>query len=236
MAAARQAELAALITQAQCRADRHRQRHRQPRDRKAGRRPDRQAAGTEADQGHRVGSRRLGLFRLASSRPRNSPISTCRCAAPSRSPAACRIRWPNWSRSSRSRSASASTSTMSTRPSRRARSMPWSKTAVNAVGVDLNTASAPLLARVSGLGRSLRQGIVSHRDEQRAVSDAQGSAEGAAPRRPHLRAMRRLPAHPRWQGAARCLLGAPGSLWRRQEDRRRLRPRPAHADGRQRGS
>ncbi|MFC5385836.1 Tex family protein [Aquamicrobium segne] len=36
--------------------------------------------------------------------------------------------------------------------------------AVNAVGVDLNTASAPLLARVSGLGASLAQAIVLHRD------------------------------------------------------------------------
>jgi uncharacterized protein len=36
--------------------------------------------------------------------------------------------------------------------------------AVNAVGVDLNTASAPLLARVSGLGASLAESIVAHRD------------------------------------------------------------------------
>ena len=35
---------------------------------------------------------------------------------------------------------------------------------VNAVGVDVNTASAPLLARVSGLGSSIAQGIVSYRD------------------------------------------------------------------------
>lgn len=35
---------------------------------------------------------------------------------------------------------------------------------VNGVGVDLNTASAPLLARVSGIGESLAQGIVAHRD------------------------------------------------------------------------
>lgn len=35
---------------------------------------------------------------------------------------------------------------------------------VNGVGVDLNTASVPLLARVSGIGESLAQGIVSHRD------------------------------------------------------------------------
>ncbi|ODT32195.1 MAG: RNA-binding transcriptional accessory protein [Kaistia sp. SCN 65-12] len=36
--------------------------------------------------------------------------------------------------------------------------------AVNAVGVDLNTASAPLLARVSGLGAALAEAIVAHRD------------------------------------------------------------------------
>jgi len=36
---------------------------------------------------------------------------------------------------------------------------------VNAVGVDLNTASAPLLSRVSGIGDSLAQNIVAYRDE-----------------------------------------------------------------------
>ena len=35
---------------------------------------------------------------------------------------------------------------------------------VNAVGVDVNTASAPLLARVSGIGSGLAQSIVQHRD------------------------------------------------------------------------
>jgi uncharacterized protein len=37
--------------------------------------------------------------------------------------------------------------------------------AVNAVGVDLNMASAPLLARVSGLSRSIAEAIVTHRDQ-----------------------------------------------------------------------
>jgi len=37
--------------------------------------------------------------------------------------------------------------------------------AVNAVGVDLNTASALLLARVSGLGASLAEAIVAHRNQ-----------------------------------------------------------------------
>ena len=36
--------------------------------------------------------------------------------------------------------------------------------AVNAVGVDVNTASAPLLARVSGVGPGLAEAIVAHRD------------------------------------------------------------------------
>ncbi|MEE2950194.1 MAG: Tex family protein [Pseudomonadota bacterium] len=38
--------------------------------------------------------------------------------------------------------------------------------AVNAVGVDLNTASAALLSRVAGLGPSLAEAIVSHRDRE----------------------------------------------------------------------
>ncbi|MDW5614443.1 MULTISPECIES: Tex family protein [Mycolicibacterium] len=37
--------------------------------------------------------------------------------------------------------------------------------AVNAVGVDLNTASVPLLARVSGITESLAEAIVAHRDK-----------------------------------------------------------------------
>jgi uncharacterized protein len=37
--------------------------------------------------------------------------------------------------------------------------------AVNAVGVDLNTASVPLLARVSGVSESLAESIVAHRDK-----------------------------------------------------------------------
>jgi uncharacterized protein len=41
---------------------------------------------------------------------------------------------------------------------------------VNAVGVDVNTASAPLLARVSGLNASVAQGIVNHRDAKGAFT------------------------------------------------------------------
>jgi len=42
---------------------------------------------------------------------------------------------------------------------------------VNGVGVDLNTASAPLLARVAGLGPVLARNIVAHRDRNGAFAD-----------------------------------------------------------------
>lgn len=45
--------------------------------------------------------------------------------------------------------------------------------AVNAVGVDLNMASAPLLARVSGLGSTLAETIVAHRDANGAFQTRQ---------------------------------------------------------------
>ncbi|MBL0371164.1 RNA-binding transcriptional accessory protein [Rhizobium sp. KVB221] len=45
--------------------------------------------------------------------------------------------------------------------------------AVNAVGVDLNTASAPLLARVSGLNTTLATQIVTYRDENGAFKSRQ---------------------------------------------------------------
>ena len=46
--------------------------------------------------------------------------------------------------------------------------------AVNAVGVELNTASAPLLARVSGLGPNLAEAIVAHRDANGPFSSRRG--------------------------------------------------------------
>src|SRR5690606_13732050 len=42
---------------------------------------------------------------------------------------------------------------------------------VNAVGVDVNTASAPLLARISGLSASLAEAIVRHRDQHGPFPD-----------------------------------------------------------------
>ena len=45
---------------------------------------------------------------------------------------------------------------------------------VNSVGVDLNTASAPLLSRVSGLTRSLADNIVAFRNQHGAFANRQG--------------------------------------------------------------
>lgn len=46
--------------------------------------------------------------------------------------------------------------------------------AVNAVGVDLNMASAPLLAHVSGLGPGLAEAVVAHRDAHGAFKTRKG--------------------------------------------------------------
>ncbi|MEO1950766.1 helix-hairpin-helix domain-containing protein, partial [Thioclava sp.] len=51
--------------------------------------------------------------------------------------------------------------------------------AVNAVGVDLNMASAPLLAQVAGLGPALAQAIVAHRDAHGAFPSRRALMEVA---------------------------------------------------------
>lgn len=45
---------------------------------------------------------------------------------------------------------------------------------VNGVGVDVNTASAPLLARVSGIGSGLAENIVAHRDSNGPFTNRKG--------------------------------------------------------------
>ena len=46
----------------------------------------------------------------------------------------------------------------------------WSRTCVNAVGVDLNTASAPLLRQVAGLNATTAKNIVAYREENGAFT------------------------------------------------------------------
>jgi uncharacterized protein len=57
---------------------------------------------------------------------------------------------------------------------------------VNAVGVDVNTASAPLLARVSGLSASVAQSIVNFRDAKGMFSSAPICAQYRASATKHL--------------------------------------------------
>ena len=63
-------------------------------------------------------------------------------------PGGFRTRSPSWSRLIPNRSAWANISTISANTNFRARSMPVVEDCVNAVGVDVNTASTPLLSRV----------------------------------------------------------------------------------------
>jgi uncharacterized protein len=83
---------------------------------------------------------------------------------------------------------------------------------VNAVGVDLNTASPPLLARVSGLGEWVAQNIVAHRDANGPFRTRKAPYQGHGAGAENLRAGRRLPAHPQWGRPARRLRRPPGSL------------------------
>jgi protein Tex len=96
--------------------------------------------------------------------------------------------------------------------------------AVNAVGVDLNMASAPLLAHVSGLGPALAEAIVAHRD-----------AKGAFRSRKDLLDVRASGHGPSSNARASCASAAAASRstcrpstprpTTSPADRRRLRPR-----------
>ena len=50
---------------------------------------------------------------------------------------------------------------------------------VNGVGVELNTASAPLLAKVAGIGPSLAKRVVQHRDQHGAFKSRKALLEVA---------------------------------------------------------
>jgi uncharacterized protein len=98
---------------------------------------------------------------------RSSPSSTCRCAARCRSRAACRIRSPNWSRSTRRRSASASTSTTSTRRS--------SQKSLDAVVEDcVNASASTSTPRQRGAARARRRPVDHAGEEHRRAPRQHG--------------------------------------------------------------
>ena len=101
---------------------------------------------------------------------------------------------------------------------------------VNAVGVDVNTASAPLLRRVSGITEGLAAHIVAHRDAHGPFRTRTG-ADRRAPAGPEgVRAVRRLPAHPRRGRPAGLLRRAPGGLPGGAPDPGHGQDRPRHPD------
>lgn len=66
---------------------------------------------------------------------------------------------------------------------------------VNAVGVDLNTASVPSLTRVAGLTRMMAQNIVAWRDENLPVPEPSATVKSEPSGAESLRAVRGLLAH-----------------------------------------
>ena len=98
---------------------------------------------------------------------------------------------------------------------------------VNAVGVDVNTASAPLLTRVSGIGAGLAENIVLHRDANGPFRTRSRAEEGRPARPEGVRAVRGLPAHPRRRRPAgllqRAPRGVPGGAAHPRQHRQDLR-------------
>ena len=86
---------------------------------------------------------------------------------------------------------------------------------VNYVGVDLNTASVPLLRHVSGLNQLVARELVEYRKQQRPVPQPRAAHAGARHRRGPLHAGGRLPQDPRRRQPARPHLDPPRELRRR---------------------
>ena len=83
---------------------------------------------------------------------------------------------------------------------------------VNAVGVDANTASAPLLARVSGIGSGLAQSIVQHRDANGPFKSRKALKEVPRLGPKAFEQCAGIPAHHRRRGSARRLRRSSGIL------------------------
>ncbi len=98
---------------------------------------------------------------------------------------------------------------------------------VNFVGVDLNTASVPLLRHVSGLNQLTARRVVERRTQQGPFTEPGPAPGGRGGRAGDLHPGRRVPQDRRRRGPARPDLGPPGKLSGRREaaDRLRLRPR-----------
>ena len=98
---------------------------------------------------------------------------------------------------------------------------------VNQVGVDLNTASVPLLRHVSGLNQLVARELVEYRKTNGPFRDRAAAVAGQRHRRAALHPGGRLPQDRRRRQPARRHLDSSGKLWRGRADPRRpgLQPR-----------
>jgi uncharacterized protein len=83
---------------------------------------------------------------------------------------------------------------------------------INAVGVDVNTASPPLLSRVSGIGEGLARSIVGYREAHGPFRTRAVLKKVTTTWAQGFRAFSRIPAHPQRRRSARCVGRTPGSL------------------------
>ena len=83
---------------------------------------------------------------------------------------------------------------------------------VNSVGVDLNTASVPLLRHVSGLNQLVAREVINHRERARQVHEPRTTPHGSGTGREALRSGGRFPQDYRWLGTARFDMDSPGKL------------------------
>ncbi|WDT82547.1 MAG: helix-hairpin-helix domain-containing protein [Candidatus Manganitrophus sp.] len=104
---------------------------------------------------------------------------------------------------------------------------------MNAVGVDVNTASAPLLARISGLNDTPAANIVAYRDENGAFRGRRQLLDVPRLGPKTFEQGGRLSAHHERRQPARCLRGPPGGLSGGGAHPRRHRPRAARGDRQQ---
>ena len=143
------------------------------------------APGPRAHQDRGLRGRGLGVLGLRLRLARSCPGSTCRCGARCRSPAASRTRWPSWSRSTR-KSIGVGQYQHDVAETKLSRSLDAVvEDCVNAVGVDVNTASVAAAARVSGHRRGAGREHRGPPGRQRPVPHPPGASRrcpGSGPR------------------------------------------------------
>ncbi len=167
------AHLALLAEEAQRRSDQHRQRHRFARDRQARRRTDQAASGLEAHEDRRVGSGRFGVLRVGAGGEGLPDLDASLRGAVSiarrlQDPLAELVKIDP-------KSIGVGQYQHDVSQTKLAKSLDAVvEDCVNAVGVDVNTASAALLARISGLSSTLAENIVRYRDEHGTFANRAG--------------------------------------------------------------